>query len=412
VRIWREGVPLTGQVADTVYAFDQPVIPAGSEVRGRVTRVGPVAKLRRLMAIANADFSPAREYAVTFDTLGLSHGLIIPLQTTVAPGTEQVIHLASGSQTANQPEKKKKKSAAGRLARGEIEAIRHRMQKAKLQIKSPGRIDRLKQFLLAQLPYHRQYLAPGTRFDADLTAPLDFGTTTRGPEQLRSLGNEIPPDSALHARLVNEISSATAHQGTPIEAIVTEPLLDAHHQLVIAVNSRMSGKVTRAKPARKLHHNGELRVVFEKVTTPEGLAQAVQGNLSGLSVDRAADVKIDDEGGTRVTNNKSRYLLTGLSLTIAAFAARGDPDAPSGSSGISPGQGAVAGVSGFKLVGGVVSLAARSRVFSSALGGYGAAMSVYSHFLSRGRNVVLPKDTAVEVAIGDHHSANSSGAAK
>jgi hypothetical protein len=174
----------------------------------------------------------------------------------------------------------------------------------------------------------------------------------------------------------------------------------------------MLGKVTRAKPARKLHHNGELRVVFEKVTTPEGLAQAVQGNLSGLSVDRAADVKIDDEGGTRVTNNKSRYLLTGLSLTIAAFAARGDTDAPSGSSGISPGQGAIAGVSSFKLVGGVVSVAARSRVFSSVLGGYGAAMSVYSHFLSRGRNVVLPKDTAVEVAIGDHHSANSRGTTK
>jgi len=410
VRIWREGVPLTGQVADTVYAFDQPVIPAGSEVRGRVTRVGPVTKLRRVMAIANADFSPAREYAVTFDTLVLSHGPMIPLQTTVAPGTEQVIRLASGSQAGNQPEKKK--SATGRLASAEMQAMRDQMRKAKLQIKSPARIDRLKQFLLAQLPYRRQYLASGTRFDADVAAPLDFGTTTRVPEQLRSLGNAIPPDSALHARLVNEISSATAHQGTPIEAIVTEPLLDANHQLVIAVNSRMLGKVTRAKPARKLHHNGELRVVFEKVTTPEGLAQAVQGNLSALSVDRTADVKIDDEGGTKVANNKSRYLLTGLSLTIAAFAARGDPDAPSGSSGISPGQGAIAGASSFKLVGGVVSVAARSRVFSSVLGGYGAAMSVYSHFLSRGRNVVLPKDTAVEVAIGDHHSANSRGTTK
>jgi len=34
VRIWQEGVPLTGRVTDTVYAFDQPVIAAGSEVRG------------------------------------------------------------------------------------------------------------------------------------------------------------------------------------------------------------------------------------------------------------------------------------------------------------------------------------------------------------------------------------------
>jgi len=209
----------------------------------------------------------------------------------------------------------------------------------------------------------------------------------------------------LHARFVDEVSSSTSRNGSQIEAVVTEPLFDASHHLVIAVNSRLVGKVTQAQPARRLHHNGELRVTFEQVTTPEGMPQAVQGNLSGVTVDRSANVKIDEEGGTRVTDNKSRYLMTGLSLTIAAFAARGDPDAPSGSGGINPGQSTVAGVSGFKLVGAVVSLGARSRVFSSVLGGYGAARSVYSHFLSRGRDVVFPKDTAVEVAIGDRRPA-------
>ncbi len=138
---------------------------------------------------------------------------------------------------------------------------------------------------------------------------------------------------------------------------------------MIAANSRIVGKVTRAKPASKLHHNGELRVVFEKVSTPEGIAQAVQGNLSGVSVDRAANVKMDEEGGTRVTDNKSRYLLTGLSLMIAASAAHGgDRDAPGGSSGVNPGAGAAAGAVGFKLVGAVVSVAGRSRVFSSGMG--------------------------------------------
>ena len=44
VRIAREGVPVSGTVVDTVYAFDQAVIPAGAVVRGRVTRVAPVPK--------------------------------------------------------------------------------------------------------------------------------------------------------------------------------------------------------------------------------------------------------------------------------------------------------------------------------------------------------------------------------
>ena len=403
VRIARQGTPLTGKVTDAVYAFDQPVIPAGSEVRGQVTHVAPIPKMRRIMAIANADFSPPHEYEVTFDKLilndGKNGGKVFPLQATAAPGTQEVIHLATSSA---QPQKK---NAAGDWSKRQKQAIRDQLRNAKAQVNSPGRIDRAKQFLLSQLPYRRQYLAADTRFDADLTAPLDFGVTTRSPEQLSSLGNEITPDSTLHARFVNEVSSATARNGSEIQAVVTEPLFDASHHLVIAVNSLLVGKVTQAQPARRLHHNGELRVTFEQVTTPEGMPQAVQGNLSGVTVDRSANVKIDEEGGTRVTDNKSRYLMTGLSLTIAAFAARGDPDAPSGSGGINPGQSTVAGVSGFKLVGAVVSLGAHSRVFSSVLGGYGAARSVYSHFLSRGRDVVLPKDTAVEVAIGDRRPA-------
>ncbi len=404
VRIARQGAPLIGKVTDTVYAFDQPVIPAGSEVRGRVTQVAPVPKMRRIMAIANADFSPPHEYEVTFDKLilndGKNGGRVFPLQTKVALGTQEVIHLSSSAPP-------QKKNAAGDWSKRQKQAIRDRVHKAKVQVNAPGRIDRAKQFLLAQLPYRRQFLAADTRFTADLTAPLDFGVTTRTAEQLSSLGNEITPDSTLHARFVDEVSSATARNGASIEAVVTEPLFDARNHLVIAVNSRLVGIVTHAQPARKLHHNGELRVAFEQVTTPEGMPQAVQGNLSGVTLDRSANVKIDEEGGTRVTDNKSRYLMTGLSLTIAAFAARGDPDAPSGSGGINPGQSTVAGVSGFKLVGAVVTLGTHSRVFSSVLGGYGAARSVYTHFLSRGRDVVLPKDTAVEVAIGDRRSVRS-----
>ena len=46
--------------------------------------------------------------------------------------------------------------------------------------------------------------------------------------------------------------------------------------------------------------------------------------VKNLNFYDAANVKIDEEGGTRVTDNRSRYLMTGLSLTIAAFAARGE----------------------------------------------------------------------------------------
>jgi len=37
------------------------------------------------------------------------------------------------------------------------------------------------------------------------------------------------------------------------------------------------------------------------------------------------------------------------------------------------------------------------------LGAYGASRSIYIHSLSRGKNVVLPQDTEIEIAMGRHH---------
>ena len=71
---------------ETVYAFDQAVIPAGSRVRGHVTRVAPVSKLRRTVAFADADFSPPHQYAVTFDKIILGDGRELRVVTTPTQG--------------------------------------------------------------------------------------------------------------------------------------------------------------------------------------------------------------------------------------------------------------------------------------------------------------------------------------
>ena len=41
-----------------------------------------------------------------------------------------------------------------------------------------------------------------------------------------------------------------------------------------------------------------------------------------------------------------------------------------------------------------------SRAFGYSMGAYGAGMSVYTHFIARGRDVVFPKDTAMTIGIG------------
>jgi hypothetical protein len=398
VRIARAGAAVEGKVTDAVYAFDQAVIPVGSRVRGHVSRVAPVSMMRRTMAYADADFSPARQYTVTFDKIILSDGRRLPVVTTATRSTQKVVHVVS------EPARAKKKSALAKAADSAKQEARDTYHRAVTEIKSPGKMHRAKQYLLAQLPYRRQYLEPGTRFNADLEKPLDFGTATRAPEEFGSFGKEPASDTTLHARLASEVSSATAKHGTLIEAVLTEPVFNAQHQLLLPASSRIVGEVTRAKPAGKLHRNGELRVVFEKIETPRGQTQAMHGSLEGVEVDSAANMKLDSEGGARTSDSKTRYLSTGLSILALAAAVHPESDSGAPDGLADPGERGIAGGSGFKLVGAIVSLTTDSKTFSSALGFYGAGMSVYSHFLSRGKDVVFPKDTPVEITFERRHT--------
>jgi len=73
-RINHPGEVVHGKVVETVYAFDQQVIPAGSVATGHVKSIASVSGLRRAMAYANGDFSPFHKYEVTFDMVTLPDG--------------------------------------------------------------------------------------------------------------------------------------------------------------------------------------------------------------------------------------------------------------------------------------------------------------------------------------------------
>jgi len=427
-RISHPGELIHGTIVETVYAFDQVVIPAGSFATGHVKSIAPVPGVRRTMAYANGDFSPFRKYEVSFDSVTLPDGRQLPITTTVTPGTAQVVHLVSN------PDKQQQKGAAGRAtdrakseAKGKIAEAKEQARESWEKLTAPGKMHRLKEFLLAQSPYRRQYLQPGTRFVADLNTPLEFGTTPRTNEQLAAVGSEPVPDSTLKARLVAEVSSATATRGTPVTAVLTEPLYSPAHQLILPANSRLIGEVVKAQPARKLHRNGELRVIFERIETSEEAVQALAhlrvqaqaqaersqaqaersqgmvGNLEGVEVDRRANMHLDEEGGAHTTDSKTRYLSSGLAVLLAAAASHTEVERGTTETA-GPGVRTAAGGSGFRLTGALLSLVAKSTPVSMAIGAYGASSSIYANFLSRGRDVVLPKDTPMEIGFGPPHT--------
>src|SRR5947209_5840069 len=77
----REGEPVHAKVLEPVFAFDRQVIPAGSEVEGRVSHLKSVPKMTRISAILNGDFTPLHVAEVEFTTLLMPDGRQLPLKT-------------------------------------------------------------------------------------------------------------------------------------------------------------------------------------------------------------------------------------------------------------------------------------------------------------------------------------------
>jgi hypothetical protein len=403
VRIRKAGQPIHAKIAEPVYAYDKLVVPAGSEVSGSVTRMAGVSASKRIMTALDANFSPTRDVEITFDQLRLPDGRSIAVHTKVSPGSQGVLQFAIAADVKNE-DKTKKKNAVHEMASTKVsekkQEISQEWNAAKQQIAAPGKLHRVKRIVIAELPFHPQYFDAGTRFNAELLDPLDFGTEQLSPETIRMVGTAPADGSIIHALLKTPLDSASSAKGETVEALMTEPLL-AGSQLVLPEGTVLKGSVLQVQPARNLHRNGQLRIVFHEIIPPQSVEQHVEASLEGVEVKGDQNLSLDSEGGAQATSSNTRYLKTGIALGLAAVSFL--PDSDPGSSGQAPleiGGRAANGASGFKVIGFAMGALVRSRPLASGLGAYGASMSVYNNFLSRGHDVVYPKDTAMAIGFG------------
>ena len=96
VPIKHADVRVEAHVVDPIFVFDHMVIPNGSQVLGRVTKVEIASRKQRGLAIANGNFSPLRKAQVDFDTLVLKDGTQLALHTAVTQGAPNMVHLVAG----------------------------------------------------------------------------------------------------------------------------------------------------------------------------------------------------------------------------------------------------------------------------------------------------------------------------
>jgi type IV secretory pathway VirB10-like protein len=396
VKVKRVGQPVSARLIDPIYAFDKLVVPAGSEVRGAFTKIEPVSTSERTLAGLNADFTPVRRVEVTFSDLVLPDGKHMPLHTSVMPGSGQVLQFVSSSQKDS---KKSVKDMASEKTEEAKKQARTEWDSAMKQLKTPGKLHRIERYAEERMPVHGQYIPAGTVYFAELQDPLSFGTETLPAEKALSVGGMLPPGTVVHARLLTALSSATAQKGEEVEAVLSRPLFDGDH-LLYPQGSRLVGSVGQVRPAGRFKRNGQLRVSFHEVQLPDGIEQKVQAALVAVQAGKDGNVKLDSEGGAEATTSKTRYASLGVALGLAAIGSS-DRDGDGGGPAVTAGNSR-----GFRLVGIAVNAAARSRALGYATGAYGAGRSLYQNFLSRGHEVVFPKNTAMDIGVGTRVSVN------
>ncbi|HEV7522579.1 MAG TPA: hypothetical protein VGP89_15860 [Candidatus Angelobacter sp.] len=393
VRVKKPGQKLHGRIVQPIYAFDKLVVPVGAEVNGHIAKVDGLSRKKRVFGILNADFTPGRKVEVEFDELVLRDGKHIPFRAVVTPGSGQVMQLIS----SKDEKKSSAKSVAGKKAQEAKQEARRMWSAAMDQVKEPGKVHRLERYVVNQLPVHPQYVPSGTTYFAELQDPIDFGSEPLTPKLLSSIGTPPPAGSLVHALLITSLDSASTKKGTEVEAVLSQPLFDGD-QLILPQGSRLKGSVVQVRPARRLHHNGQLRIVFRELVPPDGVEQKIVAGLEAIQAGKNENVKLDSEGGAEATSPKTRYLSTALSLALASTALHQESDAD-GLSG-SQQSGVGGGAAGFKLVGIALTALVKSQALGMAMGAYGASRSVYVHFIARGSDVVFPKNTALEIRFG------------
>src|ERR1700674_4563415 len=106
VRVQKVGEPVHGKIVEPVYAFDKLVVPAGTEVVGKISAIDRVPKKGRIVAAMNGEFSPSRQVHIDFSELVLANGWHVPLQTDVSPGSGGVLQFVPASEKEKQEGKK------------------------------------------------------------------------------------------------------------------------------------------------------------------------------------------------------------------------------------------------------------------------------------------------------------------
>jgi len=150
-------------------------------------------------------------------------------------------------------------------------------------------------------------LTPGTS-----QAPFD---PTRQPLVL-------PAGSVLHVRLNTTLTSKTNKTGDPFAGMVTQPVVSGDKTLV-PEGSLVEGHVTMAKSSGRVAGTASMRVVLDKINTPDDVNFNLAGSLQDLSTSTCTQGVSDGEGTIKGCGKSKKKAAEGAAIVGGIGAATG-----------------------------------------------------------------------------------------
>jgi type IV secretion system protein VirB10 len=176
----------------------------------------------------------------------------------------------------------------------------------------------------------------------------------------------IPAGTKVPISLRNAISTKSSHEGDPVYAQTTFPVV-IDERIVIPAGTYMQGKISEIKPAGRIKGRAEVLMHFTTLIYPSGYTVVLPGSLEDAPAVDKARVK-DKEGTIKADSDKGQK-----AATVAVPAGEG---------------GALAG-----------GLATGSRGGALAGAGIGAAAGVVGAMLTHGNEVKLMPGMTLEVVL-------------
>jgi hypothetical protein len=145
-----------------------------------------------------------------------------------------------------------------------------------------------------------------------------FADETKIPKQTVS----IPAGSVLHMKLTTTLTSKTNKTGDPFTGQVTQPI-NVDGKEVVPKFSQVVGHVAFVKPSKRISGKAEMRLVVDKVVTPDEDKQFMLPSTLDDSNNAPCAHTKDDEGTLQGCGKSKKDALEGAGIAGAMGAGAG-----------------------------------------------------------------------------------------